>query len=459
MSVKRFLRVGLFLGTLVSAVAATQAVFTTDAFAANEKVKVAVGGFDGAKSADARSAFIDALRQDGAYEVTDAEDVKASSKTKAVADAASGLGVNVVITGKVSKGGVKLKVMGADGKVLEEAEIKGAGAKLKTAIAKDGAASVAEGIAKGAPVKEEPKEEPKAEEEPEEEKKEASVSTDDLASADGGLSPFDVTAGLRPLHRTFKFHQTIADARPGEACAPGSMASNCFRQLPSYELPLGPVLFIDVNFFPASLVTKGAAEWFGLTGGFEKGFATESIYQEGTPQQLTLKTNVQAFYAGGRFRLPLGEHLLGATATFGQQTFALEGDAASPKLPDVKYTYVKAGLEGTLRFGDIFFGARVGKRFVMSTGALEKVWFPNVKTQSLEAGFTAGYRLIGPVDLVAGFDWLRYAFDFNPVPVRPANPDYVAGGAVDQYMSGFIAFRYHVPGQAEQGASASAAAQ
>ncbi|RYZ07974.1 MAG: hypothetical protein EOO73_09745 [Myxococcales bacterium] len=449
---KRFFRVSLFLSHLVTAVAVTQAAFPDNVLAAAEKQKVAVGGFDGPKSAEARSAFIEALKEDGAYEVTDAEDVKASSKSKAVAQAASGLGVSAVITGKVSKGGLKVKVMGADGKVADEAEIKGGGAKLKAAIAKGGAASVAEALARLAPPPEEPKEEEAkpAEEGAAEETKEASASTDDVGSASGGLSPLDITAGLRPLHRTFKFHDTVADARPADACPEGSAQTNCFRQLPSYELPLGPVLFIDVNWFPASHATTGAAEWFGITAGFEKGFATQSVYQEGKPDERTLKTNIQALYAGAKFRLPLGAHQLSASGTFGQQTFALEGDADSPKLPDVKYTYVKAGLEGTLRFGDVFFGARVGKRFVLGTGALEKVWFPSVKTQSLEAGATVGYRLVSSLDLVAGFDWLRYAFDFNPVPVRPANPDYVAGGAVDEYMSGYIAFRFHLPGKSEQ---------
>jgi hypothetical protein len=459
MSVKRLLRVTLFLSSLVTAVGATQAAFIEDVCAASAKQKVAVGGFDGPKSAAARTAFIDALKQDGAYEVTDAEDVKASSKAKTIAEAASSLGVSALITGKVSKGGLKLKVMGADGKVLEEAEIKGGAAKLKAAIAKDGASSVAGALAQVAPKEEPPEEEPKpANEEPEEGKAEASASTDDLSDSSGGLSPLDITAGLRPLHRTFKFNDSIADARPGEACPEGGAATNCFQQLPNYELPLGPVLFIDLNWFPASHFTRGAAEWIGITAGFEKGFATESVYQEGKPNEQTLKTNVQALYAGARFRLPLGAHQLGATGTFGQQTFSLDGDADSPRLPDVKYTYAKAGLEGTLRFGDVFFNARVGKRFVFGTGGLEDVWFPNVKTQSLEAGATVGYRLLSSLDLVAGFDWLRYAFDFNPVPNPPTQPDRVAGGAVDQYISGHIALRFHLPGKAEDGAAAPAPA-
>lgn len=456
-SLRRSFRIGLFLSSLVTALAATQAGLSRDAYAAaDEKVKVAVGAFDGAKSGDARSAFIEALKKDGSYEVTDAEDVKGSSKAAAIAEAAKGLGVDVVITGKFSKGGLKLKVFGADGKALGDAEIKGAGGKLKSAIAQDGASSVADDIAKvaGKKKKEEKKDEEakpaEEEDKPEEESKtEASVSTSDL-SGGGGLSPFDITAGLRPLHRTFAFHQTAADVRPNDG----------FGQFLKYELPLGPVLFVDLNWFPASHAMTGPAEWFGITAGFEKGFATSSVYQEGVQgQEKTLKTNEMAYYAGARFRLPIGDHMLGATGTFGQHTFALDGDSDKPLVPDVKYTYVKAGLNGTLRFGDIFVGANVGKRFVMSTGALKTVWFPNVKTQSLEAGVNVGYRLVSTVDLVAGFDWLRYAFDFNPVPRRATLESYVAGGATDEYMSGYIAFRFHLPGKAESDAATAAASQ
>ena len=451
-SLRRSVRIGLFLSHVVAAAAVTQAIQVAEVQAAQEKLKVAVGAFDGAKSDAVRTAFITALKKDGSYEVTDAEDIKTSAKTKAVAQSAEGLGVNAVITGKVSKTGLKLKVMGADGKVLDDAEIKGAPAKLKANVEKEAVASVADGLGKVAPPKEEEKaEEAKpADEEPKEDDDnkdaEVSASTDDLAGAAGGLSPFDATAGLRPLHRTFSFHQTIADVRPGQG----------FGQFLKYELPLGPVLFIDVNWFPASHFTTGPAEYIGLTGGFEKGFATQSVYQEGTANEKTLKTNLQQFYAGLRFRLPLGNHMLGATGTFGQHTFALEGDAERALIPDVKYSYIKAGLDGTLRFGDLSVGARVGKRFVMSTGGLETVWFPQVKTQSLEAGATLGYRLVSMVELVAGFDWLRYAFDFNPVPKRVGYESYVAGGAVDEYLSGYIAVRFHVPGHDESVPAAAA---
>ena len=470
---RRSFQVSLILSTLVAAVALPQAAQAADSKAdASAKANVAVGGFEGAKADEVRTAFIDALKADGNYEVTDAEDVKPSAKPKEIAEAAKGLAVSFVITGKVGKGFVlKLKVMGANGKQIDDAEIKGGALpKLKTAIEKNGVASVAEALGKSKPkvVEEKKPEEKKPEEkDDDDEDKPAEDKPAESDSSGKSLSPFDVTAGLRPLHRTFEFKNTIADVRPNDG----------FAQLLKYELPLGPVLFIDLNWFPASHFMTGPAEWIGLTGGFEKGFATQSVFKDAAGKEQTLKTNEQAFYVGPRFRFPLGQHVLGLTGTYGQHTFALEGDEGvngkpGPLIPDVKYSYVKVGLDGTFRIGDFLAGARVGKRFVMNTGSLETVWFPanlggHVKTSSLEAGVTVGYRLVSMLDLVAGFDWLRYGFDFNPNIVRqpcgptvPACPDpakdttsYVAGGAVDEYLSGFIGFRFHVPGAGEEAAS------
>lgn len=438
----RSFRISLVLSTLVAAVALPQAALEREAHAQSaEKKKVAVGDFDGAKSDDARAAFIEALKKDGGYEVTDAEDVKASAKAAAVAEAAKGLGVNVVITGKVNKGGLKLKVMnGSDGSVIDEVEIKGAAGKLKGNIEKEGASAVA-GAVGSAKVEEKKEEEKPAEEAPAEAAAEGEASAEVSASPSsaGGLSPFDVTAGLRPIHRTFEFHDTLADNRPGE-----------FYQLLKYELPLGPAMFIDLNFYPLSLSSKGPGEWFGLTAGYEKGFATQSVYKEGTLDEQTLKTNTQQWYAGLRFRFPIGAHQLGATGTYGQHTFILEGDSKNALIPDVKYTNIRVGVDGMFRFGDFLGGVRVGKRIVTDTGSLQSTWFHNTKTDSLEAGVTLGYSLVKSLDLVAGFDWLRYAFTFNPVEARPAGQEsFVAGGAVDEYLTGHIAFRFHLPGESE----------
>src|SRR6478609_10186782 len=130
MRVRPTFRVALFAANLVAALVASQAGSEGDAHAASAaKPKVAVGGFSGDHNGEARDAFLASLRKDGSYEITDADDVKSSANAKAVTEAARAMDVNVVITGKVSGSGVKLRVMDAYGKVQGEPEIKGGGRK------------------------------------------------------------------------------------------------------------------------------------------------------------------------------------------------------------------------------------------------------------------------------------------------------------------------------------------
>lgn len=443
---QRLLRVGLVLGSLLGAVAAVQLGGESVAEAASaDKPKVAVGGFSGDKKGELREAFLAALREDGSYELTDADDIKSTANTRAVADAASGMEVNVVITGKVQGSSLKLKVMGADGRQLDTPEIKGPNrAKLKSKIQNTASLSVADGVERAMAA-----ERARAEEEEQAHSKKEAASAkagddedekDDDEAACCGLSPFDLTVGMRGMHRTFEFHQTIAELRPNDG----------FGKFRSYKLPLGPVVFADLNWYPGAHFAKGQAERIGITGGYEKGFAISSVYEpEGATKQ-TLTTNEQAFYVGARYRVPIAVHELGAAVTYGRHTFELQGDTAAPLVPDVKYSYVKLGLDGTVRIGSVSIAARVGKRFVLSTGALERVWFPgSVKTQSLEAGLSVGYRLLPAMEIVGGFDWLRYAFDFNPVRRRVGSESFVAGGAVDDYWYGSLGVRLSIPGEGE----------
>jgi hypothetical protein len=451
-SLGRLLRISLFFSSLSLAAIASQTSFEAEARAASsKKPKVAIGGFSGDKKGEARDAFIAALRSDGSYEITDAEDVKSTSNAKAIAEAAKAMEVSVVITGKLNGvASLKLKLLDANGKLLDDAEIKGGTrAKLKANIQRNAASSVEDGVDKAnvkaqAEASDDDAEHTETSKAQAEAKAEVESDDDDTG---GGLSPFDLTAGLRAMRRTFTFNDMIADVRPNQG----------FARFLKYRLPLGPAAFVDLDWYPGAHFAKGQAERIGITAGYEKGFAISTVYNpDGGPKQ-TLKTNEQAFYVGARYRLPLAAHELGAALTFGQHTFALDGDDAAPLVPDVKYTYVKLGLDGTLRIGPVSVGARVGKRFVFSTGALGDVWFPgSVKTQSLEAGATLGYRLVGPLEVVAGFDWLRYAFDFNGAPQRAGFESAVAGGAVDNYYSGFLGLRVHWPTDAESAPAAAA---
>jgi len=417
------------------------------------KKKIAVGGFEGPKSGDARGWTIDALKEEG-YDVTDAEDVKPKGKDKDFAEAAKALSVDAIVVGKMNKA-FNLKVSirnGEDGSLIEEFEIKGGMLpKLKKNISDQLAVKAEEPLsqAKGPETEEvepeeeeEEEEEPAKEEESEEEPKEEEEPEDE-GPPQGRLSPLNATLGLRPYNRSLSFHHTRADLFDGEA------------PLLTYELPLGPALFIDLRWYPGAHFAGGVAGWFGIAAGFEKGFATQSVFAENTESEATLTTDPQQFYVGLHGRVPFGEHQAGLLAAYGKHQFLLGGDEPEaevcsrgtiicPLVPDIEYSFIRIGLDGQFRFGDFLAGVNAGTRIGMDTGPIRSQ-FPNARATSMEAGLMGGYRLTDFLDLVVGFDFLRYAFDFNPVDGSAQN-FWVAGGAVDQYISGYLGFHFHLPG-------------
>jgi len=121
-------------------------------------------------------------------------------------------------------------------------------------------------------------------------------------------------------------------------------------------------------------------------------------------------------------------------------------------VPDVKYTYIRVGLDGRVQFSKFMVGAHVAPRFLTSLHQidLETVWFPGATGSGLDMGLEFGWSFLPFLGLVAGFDMIRYGFDFNDMPTgtvsgappenaTPADPlraPMAAGGATDTYLTG-----------------------
>jgi len=454
--------IGLSLGVaivLASPVVSAKGKKSDSSAKKSEKKKVLVGGFDGPKADQARKAVIAALKDDGEYDVGEASSVKPGADDGAFAKAASG-GASAVLVGTVKKGsGLTVSVHnGADGALIQDVDIKGdSSAKLSKSIDATLSVSVADAIGQGKPgsgggadsdekpaaadaakknddddEKKAPSDEKKAEDEKPAESNE-STSNDDFQ----GASPLDVQLGVRAVHRSFDYHDTPAQLFPDKG----------FPAPLTYKLPLGPAVFLDATIYPMAFVGGGPAANIGITGGYEVNFATKSVYDEGKPDEVQLTTRASQYYIGLRGRLPVAKHEFGLVAAYGQQVFNLLGDEQNPLVPDVSYRFVKLGVDSKLRFDDLILGFHLGTRIVTDTGGLKSTWFPNAKAQSIEGGLLAGYGIVDHLDLLVGVDLVRYAFNFNPIPDN-ANPNNqaIAGGGVDQYVSGYLALRYQLPG-------------
>lgn len=435
--------VSLGLGLALSL--STPAAFAAESGTAtsNAKKKIVLGAFTGNKSEQARKAVLAALKEDGAYDVVESTEAKPGSDDQTFANASSG--ASAVLVGTVSKAGLVLAVHnGADGALVQNVEVKGeSSAKLSKNIADSLAVSVADPISQTKPAGAEAETEaPAAEgEAKEEEAPSAPESTADSSAApeftsDSGRTPLEVSFGLRAVHRSFKYHDTPADRFPRDG----------YSQPQTYSLPLGPALFIEGSLFPGAWFTHGAGSWFGLTAGYELNVATKSVYGV-APNEKSLTTRANQWFVGAKARIPVAAHDFSLSGGYGTHVFNLLGDEDRPQVPDLWYKFVFARADARLRFNPLSIGFHLGTRFVSNTGGLERDWFRgHVKTQNIELGVSMGYPITQAVEVVAGLDHVRYAFDFNPQPPT-ADPrtQVIAGGAVDQYTSGSLGLRVSLP--------------
>jgi len=411
--------------------------------AAGKKPTVALGPIEGRKSKEVRGWVLDAMEKD--YEVTDAEEVVPKRGGDAgYAKSAKALGTEWVVHGKVDGKKLVLTVRdGADGSVFDTVEVKGAGAKLKRAIAKELPGSMADAMAEEEPeeeVEEAPKAKPEkaAAEEPEEEEAPADEPPADeeepaeeaAATESSALPGLIAILGLEGTRRDFTYKDQLHDFNPA---AP---------QLSDYHLPLQPGGFLKLELYPVAFFSAGFASNIGLTFEFHQALTTKSSYsRNGQTQEFD---NVHSQWAAGaRIRFPFDTLEVGTQFAYGVHKFFLKGDETSPIIPDVKYGFVKIAADATLDLGKVSLGARIGVRLLGSLGEIESLWFPGATGTGLDAGLMGSYALSDSLGIALGIDAYRYGFDFNAIPKDNV---VVAGGAIDQYLVGWLGVRIALGG-------------
>jgi hypothetical protein len=442
------------------------------------KKPIAVGTIAGKRAGKVRALIFERLKESNAYEVADTEDLKPGDSKATIAKTAKALKVSGVVMGRVSdKYDLTLVVYNADGKLVKEVTIKGGTPqKLENAVRNEFNLLAGEGIALAtggknlAEVKppteevveeeeeepgakeEEPKEEEKAEEEEEQPKEEEDKGEDkdegkksDKPSKPG-RDPLELTAGMRGYNRQFTYKDPVTNLLP-------------------YSLGFGPALLIGGRIYPAAFFIDNFAGNVGLTVNGELGIATSTEYKTNVPGggQVVqkLQTSAQEWSAGLIVRLPLDPVEFDLSGAYGAHTFILKGDEGSqglvPLVPDVKYEYIRPALEVRVRISKFFGSAHIAPRILLSLHNidLDGTWFPGATGSGLDFGLMGGYSVLPFLDVVAGFDYLRYSFDFSAIPkdrptcastFDPPGCQKVAGGATDTYISGWLGAMVHFGG-------------
>ncbi len=236
----------------------------------------------------------------------------------------------------------------------------------------------------------------------------------------------DIEVDFRITHRTFRYND-VPDFE---------------TNLRDYKLKVGPGIALNFQYFPGAHFTDGVGAQFGIDFNWDRLFDFESTRAS---DGASFPTQSQQFLIGLRWRYPINRWEPFVVIDYGVHDFEFgvsgppsPGEDNTAGVPSVRYQFVRFGGGFRVELGkkDMFIlGANIALRGVFDVGALGTyVWFPNANANGMDAGLLFGIALPLGFEVRIGGDYRRYWFDLNPEP--PAA--YVAGGALDQYLSGTI---------------------
>jgi len=207
-----------------------------------------------------------------------------------------------------------------------------------------------------------------------------------------------------------------------------------FEALSLYRLPFGPAPTGELELFPGAFFTNGIAAHFGLAGSFNYLVGVSS-----SAQSVKFSTTSMRLNASAVGRIPLGLLELQVGFGYALQTFAIAataGGVARPNIPDVNFGGLRPSLGIILNFNKVFQLHLGGAyQFLLSTGELgSSAFFARQTGGGADMWVGVGIRPFSHFELRARGDYTRYFFSLKPEVGDP----YIAGGALDQYLSGTL---------------------
>jgi hypothetical protein len=235
------------------------------------------------------------------------------------------------------------------------------------------------------------------------------------------MEALNVGVGPRFVNRSLAFNQNVAGGTR------------------NYKLAIAPVLALNVDVFPAAFSQGGFISNIGLTGSLSYMLPVVTTPVAGVG---TYKTYALDWSVGVKVRFPIGVY---GTVAYGDQRYQLvrPANTMADVVPMVDYRYVRIGGGARIPLNSRFLVmANVAYLQVLSFGQIANSdYFPHTTGRGIEAGAAVAYRLTPLLELQGGADIRRYGLAFNvPFAEFTANPSIrVAGGAVDQYVAGWVA--------------------
>jgi hypothetical protein len=243
-------------------------------------------------------------------------------------------------------------------------------------------------------------------------------------------APAEASAGDRWLELALGGRGFTRDLRYNDQVTPG---------LREYQLPFGPAAAVDLAFYPLALLMQGPGANIGIVGQFEQLLGTASTLNADSqfPSGATFPTSMHELSGGLRYRVPVAPWQIGIEVTGGEHAFWFTSGGGADRnqlsIPNTIYRFARAGLDA--RFAvtpDFSLSVGAGYRYVINHAGPISADFPHLTVAGVDAEVGAAYAITRSIELRLQGGVRRYFYDMHSV----RGDQQIAGGAVDQYLSG-----------------------
>ncbi|MGK3966647.1 hypothetical protein WMF01_39345 [Sorangium sp. So ce1667] len=196
-----------------------------------------------------------------------------------------------------------------------------------------------------------------------------------------------------------------------------------------------PAISVSGELYPLASTNIAVLKGLGITAGYAQALGLNSAVGGGDP----ISTTYQRINLGLRERLSLGEKsVLGISAGLRFLTFEIDAPADLARtVPNVSYTLFRAGLDGRFPVGPVALGLGAEYILPLSSGPVYER-FTEASVQGI--GALAGVMIPVATGIEARLlvEYARFFSSFQP----EQGDDYIAGGAIDQYLGLRLAGAY-----------------
>lgn len=208
------------------------------------------------------------------------------------------------------------------------------------------------------------------------------------------------------------------------------------RNLRPYDVDAAPMLGVAMELHP--FTDTPVLKEIGFYGDFSSAIALASATQSGA----AVGTQWARYDIGGRVRVRVGNHerpvMFGASGGYGLEIFRFtDATTIDPQLPSVSYGFIRGLLDVRVPIGPVALSAAIGYLHVVANGDVG-LRVRGTRNAGVEATVGAAVPFAHAFEARLSGTYTRFFYSFDPVP----GDTYVAGGALDQFLTGKLALAW-----------------